>query len=60
MTRREWLWLALAVVFATVNVLGAWYAVVHGEMVHCLVHLGLLLATPVVAWRIIARRPVGY
>ncbi|GLC25756.1 hypothetical protein [Roseisolibacter agri] len=60
MTRREWLWVALAVVFATVNLLGVWYAVVRGEMVHCLIHVGLLLATPVVTWRMIARRPVGY
>jgi hypothetical protein len=59
MSRRDWLWLVAAVVFATVNALGIWYAFVRGEMLHCLIHVALLLATPLVAWRLIGRRRVA-
>ena len=58
MTRRDWLWLVAAFCFAVINVLGAWYAVVHGELLHCVVHVTLLLPTAYVMWRLLERRRV--
>ena len=60
MTRREWLWLAVVVLFATLNALGAWYAVVRGEMMHCLIHVVLLVAMAPVTWWIVTRREASY
>lgn len=56
MSRRDWLWLVAALVFAVINVLGAWYAAVMGETLHGGAHVALLLPTAYVMWRLLARR----
>lgn len=43
MTRRSKVWLAAAVVFVAVNLGGVVYAAVRGELLHCAVHVALLV-----------------
>lgn len=43
MTRRSKLWLVVASVFTLINLGGAGYAVAEGEVLHAVVHAGLLL-----------------
>lgn len=59
MTRRTQFWLAVAVLFEVVNLLGAGYAIALSEVPHASLHgvLALLGAYPV--WRLALRRGSG-
>lgn len=61
MTGRAKVWLVLAVLFFLVNAWGAWYALVHHEPIHCLIHVALLLPGGWLVWRLLSRRAAaGY
>src|SRR5512140_3341124 len=55
MTRRTKIWLGVAVVFTIINVAGAVWAGMMGEVPHCLLHVGLTLAGMVWMWWLVAR-----
>lgn len=55
MSRGSRVWLALAVVFVVVNVLGVGYAVALHEVPHACIHAGLALLGAVPVWRLTAR-----
>jgi hypothetical protein len=52
MTRRHTVWLVVAVLFTLVNVGGGIYAALQGELLHTLVHAGLLLVGATVVRRL--------
>jgi hypothetical protein len=55
MTRRSKMWRVLAALFTLINVAGAVYATVEGELFHAATHVGLLVATYVV-WQLMRAR----
>ena len=60
MTRREKVWLVIALLFALVNLGGALYAGAFGEWIHMGIHIALLLAAEWVVWRLLQRRALRY
>lgn len=60
MTLRSRIWRVAVVLFLLVNLLGAGYAAIEGELVHACVHAGLVLLTAFLVWRSSARRANSY
>jgi hypothetical protein len=60
MTLRSRIWRVLVVLFILANLLGAGYAAIAGEGIHCAIHAGLLLLTAVIIWRRSARDVARY
>ena len=54
MTRRSKVWRVIAALFVVINVGGAAYAIVHGELLHAALHVALLVPA-YVAWRLVKR-----
>ena len=54
MTRRAKIWRVIVALWTVVNVGGAVFAILNGELLHAAVHVALLAATYVV-WRLVAR-----
>jgi hypothetical protein len=50
----------LVVLFILINLFGAGYAAIRGELVHCAIHAGLLLLTAFVIWRRSSRDVARY
>ena len=60
MTLRSRFWRVVVVLFLLVNLFGAGYAAIHGELAHLGLHAGLLLLTVFLIWRTSARRASSY
>ncbi|HEX5830823.1 MAG TPA: hypothetical protein VFY16_07590 [Gemmatimonadaceae bacterium] len=60
MTRRSKVWLAVAVLFIVVNVIGAVMAALQGELLHTGMHVALVLLGEYFVWRLAARRVAHY
>ena len=60
MTRRAKIWLAVAVLFTVINVLGGVFAALQGELAHTGIHVALALLGEYVVWRLWPRRVASY
>ena len=60
MTLRSMIWRGLVIFFVLANLLGAGYAAIAGEAMHCAIHAGLLLLTAIIIWRRSARDVAHY
>lgn len=60
MTRRSKVWLAVAVLFIVVNLIGAVMAALQGELLHTGIHAGLVLLGEYFVWRLAQRRVAHY
>jgi hypothetical protein len=54
------IWRGLVIFFVLANLLGAGYAAIAGEAMHCAIHAGLLLLTAIIIWRRSARDVAHY
>ena len=60
MSRRARFWMVVAVVFTLVNLGGAVFAALTGEVTHSLTHVGMLVATAVLLHRFMPRAAANY
>ena len=60
MTLRAKIWRVAVVLFILINLFGAGYAALRGELMHTGIHAGLLLLTAFGIWRVAARDVARY